>query len=212
MLNKTRTHIDADDIQLMVRMGIPGSYIEGLLEENELRPPGSRRVPYTATSPGLSPSEVEILRAGGASGLCEEPSSGRISKRRMALSLIDECRALVEQCYDSATVASLLQTSAEEVRWLAGGETPTLYAFCLAGNETLHFPQWQFAGSGTIPGLRTVLAAVGTSVNPIAFSRLMLMKSTDLENGEECCSPRKWLAGGLDPLPVLIIARNLASD
>lgn len=207
MSKKPCALVGADDIQLMVQLGVPESYIEGLLYDGEFKPSGDRRTPGSQ----LSPSEVEILRAGGALGLGEYTGQENTNKRHLALNLIEECRALVERSYDLTSVAERFQSSPEEVRSLAGGDAPTLYAFYLAGDETLHFPRWQFAGSVTIPGLGAVLEAVGTGVRPIAFSRFMLMESKDLENEETYYSPREWLARGFDPQPVLAMARSLAS-
>jgi hypothetical protein len=43
----------------------------------------------------------------------------------------------------------------------------------------------------------------------LSLSRFMLTKSVDLDIGEECYSPRDWLISGLDPTPVLMIARDI---
>jgi hypothetical protein len=53
-----------------------------------------------------------------------------------------------------------------------------------------------------------LLSAVGESVNPLVFSRFMLMKSTDLENDEDCYSPRDWLIRGFEPEPVFMLIRD----
>lgn len=208
MLDETHTHIDADDIELMVRLGIPLFYIEGLLEENVLRPSGGD----TSVLTELSPSEMEVLIAGGASGVGRNNSRRSVNKQTLALNLARECRALVEQCFGQTTVANLLQILPGEVLSLAIESPPSLYAFSLTEDDALLSPQWQFTKSGTIPCLQTVLMAVGNCINPIALSRFMLAKNADLERGGEYYCPRDWLAGGFDWSPVVNIARNLTSD
>jgi len=157
----------------------------------------------------LSSLEIEILMSGAGIEAKGRTSSAAQDRRDRALSLIRECRSLVTESYGLLAVAELLEISPEETWGHAHREPRGLHAFRLDGDCPWLFPRWQFWGSNRIPGLRSILAAAGKSVHPLSLSRFMLTKSVDLDIGEECYSPRDWLISGLDPTPVLMIARDI---
>ena len=208
----TGTQVGPDDAQLMFQLGVSRDFIRILLNDAGLPIPNYLVSLDSTDSLELSPTEVNILRSGGASGLDESASHVSDGEHLMALDLAHECRALVEQCYDLVAVAKLLQISPEAAMNCISGEAPDLYAFRLSEDAPWLFPNWQFFESGRIPSLAGLLAAVEKPINPLFFSRLILMKSVDLQNGEECFSPRDWLIGGFDPTPVLMLAKDPICD
>lgn len=203
------TQIGTDDVQLMVRLGVPAALIRILLNEAGLPIPADQMPSDKPVSQQLSPTEKTILRSGGARGLGENVAATRAKVHRMALDMLHECRVLVEQSYELEAVAELLRISPEATKAYASGEARDLYSLQLADNGPWLFPQWQFYELARIPNLRSLLSAVGGSVSPLVFSRFMLMKSIDLENHEECYSPRDWLIRGFEPGPVLMLVRDL---
>ncbi|MBQ0745876.1 MAG: hypothetical protein KBT82_12850 [Marinobacter sp.] len=139
----------------------------------------------------------------------ENAAAAKAKEHLLALKHLDECRELVKQSYELEVVAERLRISPESTKASASGRVRDLYTFKLADNGPWLFPKWQFYELGRIPNLRSLLSAVGESVNPLVFSRFMLMKSTDLENDEECYSPLDWLIRGFEPEPVLMLIRDL---
>jgi len=203
------TKIGNDDVQLMVHLGVPAALIRILLNEAGLVIPRDLMPSAKPISQPLSLTEKIILRSGGARGLGENSAATRAKVSRMARDLLHECRALVQQSYELEVAAELLRISPEATKAYASGEARDLYAFQLTDNGPWLFPQWQFYELGCIPNLPSLLSAVGESVNPFIFSRFMLMRSIDLENDEECYSPREWLIRGFEPGPVLMLVRDL---
>jgi hypothetical protein len=203
------TQISIDDTQLMVRLGVPASLIRILLNKADLPIPGDLVLPEKPISQGLSLNEKTILRSGGAKGLDENTAATRAKGHLMALGLLQECRALVEQSYELEVVAELLRISPEATKACTRGDVRDLYTFQLTDNGSLLFPQWQFYESGRIPNLSHLLSAAGESVHPLVFSRFMRMKSIDLEDHEVRFSPRDWMIRGFEPELVFMLVRDL---
>jgi hypothetical protein len=63
------TQIGNDDVQLMARLGVPSALIRILLRDAGLSITDRWLSSGTNASPRLSPTEEDILRSGGASGL-----------------------------------------------------------------------------------------------------------------------------------------------
>ncbi|WP_288944871.1 hypothetical protein [uncultured Marinobacter sp.] len=203
------TQIGTDDVQLMVRLGVPAALIRILLNEAGLPIPDNLMPSDQAVPQGLSATEKAVLRSGGARGLDGKSAATEAEEHLMALKHLNECRELVKQSYKLEVVAERLRISPEATKACASGRTRDLYAFKLADNGQWLFPKWQFYELGRIPNLHSLLSAVGERVNPLVLSRFMLMKSIDLENDEECYSPRDWLIRGFEPEPVLRLVRDL---
>jgi len=203
------TQIGTDDVELMVRLGVPAALIRILLNEAGLPIPNKLMPSEQAESQGLSPTEKAVMRSGGARGLDGNTAATKAEEHLMALKHLNECRELVKQSYKLEVVAKRLRISPEATKACASGRARDLYAFKLADNGQWLFPKWQFYESGRIPNLYSLLSAVEEPVSPLVFSRFMLMKSIDLENDEECYSPRDWLIRGFEPEPVLMLVRDL---
>lgn len=203
--------IDADHLQLMLQLGVPPTYIRTLLSKDS----HAIRSPYTSgnvrTCNELSTSEMEILKAGGASGVGDRSSDARTIEHAVLDDLIRECRDLVTQSYSLAEVAEMLQISTSQAEALATQAVPRLYAFQL-GDGSLRFPGWQFIASSTIPTLEPLLAVTGAAINPLVISRFMLTENGDLVFGAKPLSPRHWLVKGLCPDPVLRLMQGLKGN
>ncbi|MDV2080375.1 hypothetical protein [Marinobacter xestospongiae] len=202
------TQIGTADVQLMAQFGVPAAFVRILLRDAGLPIPNHLASSDADTSPGLLPDEEAILREGGASGLGAGVTDTSAKQRMMALDLMNECKALVDQSYGLYEVAKRLQLSSEAVRACVSGEAPDLYAFQLDSDGPWLFPRWQFYELGRIPGLGHLLSAAGESVNPLVVSRFMWMQSIDLENDNEIFSPREWLIKGFELESVLMLVRD----
>jgi excisionase family DNA binding protein len=60
-------------------------------------------------------------------------------------------------------------------------------------------PAWQFAETGVLPGLETVLAAVPPDQPALVVAAFMTTPQQDLLTGDRPCTPRDWLLAGGDP-------------
>ena len=85
---------------------------------------------------------------------------------------------------------------------------PSIYAFSASGEERC-FPRWQFAGAKTLPGFKTVLAAIAHDLHPLTVDHWFTTPSTDLEVDESPVSPVTWLITGGPPTVVAELAREL---
>lgn len=158
-------------------------------------------------SPGaavLTDHEHHVLdRFGGiAQAGTDDSDDGLLPLRVATANLADQIR-------DSVTVgdaAALLGIDGSRVRHrVADGG---LYGFKLGGR--LRLPRWQFAdGGATIPGLRTVLAALPRDLHPLEVSGFMTAPDPDLVLAERPASPRDWLVGGGEVRTVAELARGL---
>lgn len=202
--------ITAEDIQLLVQIGISKAYIhralpehlEGLAETllGTLRPTGR----------GLSDTEIAVLRRGGARGL-DDSTDDRRCLREGLEALIKECRTFVAEARDTAAVASLLGLSKERVVSKAR-EVPRSLAVLELDEGTLKFPRWQFTESGAIPHLPDLLSVAHPHVKPFFLARFMATPHVDLDVDMGRLSPRAWLVRGLDPGPVLDAVKAMTED
>jgi len=193
--------ITADDVRLLIQMGISKAYIQkalpermGSLADNLIgisRPIGR----------GLSDTEIAVLRRGGARGLGDSPEDWRCLRESFE-QLVEECRGFVTEAYDTTAVASLLGLTQEEVANKAREVPPSLTVFEVHPG-TLRFPQWQFSESRLIPYLSDLLAAAPPQVKAFILARFMVTPHVDLDIGTGRLSPRAWLIRDLDSGPVL---------
>lgn len=202
--------ITAEDIQLLVQMGISKAYIRrGLPEHLESQVDRLIGAPRS-TGGGLSDTEIAILRRGGARGLDDTPDDRQRLQQNFE-GLIKECRTFVTEAYDIAAVASMLGLSLQEVANKAREIPPSLAVFGVRPG-TLKFPQWQFSESGLIPHLSNLLAEAPPKVNAFVLARFMGAPHVDLDIGTGRLSPRTWLVRGLDPEPVLGAVKAMGED
>src|SRR5690606_3132751 len=117
--------ISDDDVRLMLRMGVPGAHISKILQKCGLTLPAGLLAPRTYTASTLTNKEIEILRAGGARGLEDTPET-RTSLLNSLNRLLEDCRRLLEDSYDLATVSSLLGVSEAEIEHKALQQPPEL--------------------------------------------------------------------------------------
>lgn len=202
--------ITAEDIQLLVRVGISKAYIRKALPEH-LESQADRLIGTPgSTGGGLSATEIAILRRGGARGL-DDSAEDRRCLREGLEELIEECRAFVTEAYDTDAVASWLGLSPQEVVSKARQVPPSLAVFEVPPGK-LKFPQWQFSEAGLIPHLSDLLAAAPLQVNAFALARFMVTPHVDLDIGAGRLSPRRWLVRSLDPESVLDAVGAMAED
>lgn len=104
--------------------------------------------------------------------------------------------------YTTAQVAEMLDCHPSSVRCaLAKGR---LYATKEPGQQ-LVYPGWQFAGSGTLPHLPEVLAALPSAYRARDVRVVMTSPLEELDGH----APQDWLATGHNPTPLLEILSEL---
>ncbi|MEU0883557.1 DNA-binding protein [Lentzea sp. NPDC005914] len=72
-------------------------------------------------------------------------------------------------------------------------------------------PAWQFAGTGVLPGLETVLAAIPSDQPALVVAAFMTTLQEDLPVDGEPATPRDWLLAGGDPRRVADLASVLGT-
>jgi len=72
-------------------------------------------------------------------------------------------------------------------------------------------PAWQFAGSGVLPGLETVLAEIPSDQPALVVAAFMTTPQEDLPVDGEPATPREWLLAGGDPRHVAALASALGT-
>jgi hypothetical protein len=83
----------------------------------------------------------------------------------------------------------------------------SLYA--VTDDDGRWFPAWQFDGTRTITGLRTVLTVLDPQLHPLTVTHFFLTASAELELDGQPTSPRDWLITGGDPAAVAVLASGL---
>jgi hypothetical protein len=201
-----------DGIQAMLALGVSKAQLRSLLTAAEvdyhrfLSPS-----PEIETDP-LSAAEIQILKAGGARGLGQNPNADtKDAAVQFLRSLVQECVELAHHSLNLATVSELLQLPVSGVKSNALSTPPSLHAFELQGGQLL-FPRWQFTDAAAIPHLASVLALTTGRIGPLALSRFMLLRNPDLEVEDGFLCPRDWLILTTDPELVLEQARFLIPD
>ena len=196
--------LSSDEVALMGRLGIAEARIREILAaevDSTSEPKSEAPSPHPS---GLSATEREILRRGGARGLDEPPAVHRRRQR-------ENLEALIQTAHDTATVASRLRLSQASVVNQAHQAPPQLSAFELSSGA-LHFPAWQFTETGTIPHLSDLLTVAGATLPQLVLTRFMVTPHLDLDVGNGRLSPRDWLVRGLNPEPVLEAVRAIVDE
>lgn len=203
--------LSADEVALMARLGIAEARIRDILAAEVVSTPEPNSEAPSSHPNGLSATERDILRHGGARGLDDPPAVHRRRQRENLEALIQACRALIQNAHDTATVASRLRLSQASVVNQAHQAPHRLSAFELSSGA-LHFPAWQFAETGTIPHLSDLLLVADTALPQLLLTRFMVTPHLDLDDGNGRLSPRDWLVRGLNPEPVLEALRAVVDE
>lgn len=72
-------------------------------------------------------------------------------------------------------------------------------------------PAWQFTGSGVLPGLESVLAAIPDDQPPLVVAAFMTTPQVDLPISGRPATPRQWLLAGGAPERVAQLAQVLGT-
>jgi hypothetical protein len=107
--------LSADEVALMGRLGIAEARIREILAAEVASTSEPKSEAPSPHPSGLSATEREILRRGGARGLNESPAVHRRRQRENLEALIQACRALIHTAHDTATVALRLRLSQASV-------------------------------------------------------------------------------------------------
>lgn len=160
-----------------------------------------RRTLYSPSPDELTPREVTLLRQAGAD-LEEHPDRD------------DPVGAYV------AAFGAILATSLSPAQAAArlGGITQArvrqmiregaLYAVRVGGRWKI--PVFQFAGEELVPNVGAVNAVVSRTLDAVSVLRWYTTPDADLETPDgRALSPLAWLRGGMNPAPVVEMARDL---
>jgi hypothetical protein len=111
------------------------------------------------------------------------------------------------QALDTPAVAALLGVDRTRVQHLrAAGD---LVAHRVGRSN--RYPTWQFADRRPLPGLRPVLAALGSGAHHSVVTGFFTTPQPELADGTGPTAPAAWLAAGHDPAPVVRLATALSS-
>ena len=84
----------------------------------------------------------------------------------------------------------------------------SLYALRLEGRWRI--PVFQFQGEGLVPNIGAVNAVLPRTLDPVSVLRWYTRPDPELEStGGDVLSPLDWLRSGMDPAPVVKLARDL---
>lgn len=157
-----------------------------------------------AVANALSVEEEAFLSASGASGVGQVNNSAKATNVAV---IAGEFAEMETTAYGQAEVARLLGVSTSRVRQRL--DNGSLYS--INGPAGRVCPHFQFHDSRTLPGLETVLAALGDDAHPVAVQRFFFSVHQDLESDElgVALSPRDWLMTGHDPQVVVTLARDI---
>ncbi|MFD8495858.1 MULTISPECIES: DNA-binding protein [unclassified Amycolatopsis] len=72
-------------------------------------------------------------------------------------------------------------------------------------------PSWQFTGSGVLPGLEVVLAALPEDQPALVVAAFMSTPQSDLVINSQPATPRQWLLSGGDPEAVARLIATLGT-
>jgi len=141
---------------------------------------------FMAAHSGISMSDDAIAGAGQ-----------RLAARRIAEAA---------QTLDTAAVGALLGVHRTRVQHLR--DDGDLFAY--RDGRFNRYPLWQFTDHPRpLPGLRQVLAALGPAHRSVVTG-FMTTVHPELDTGAGPVSACEWLAGGLDPAPVVELTSGVA--
>lgn len=150
----------------------------------------------------LSVGELDALQA---VGLSAERFEGGHAKDPLTRSIADYM-ALLETSYSTTQAARYLKVDASRVRQRL--REHSLFGIDYDGEKRL--PRFQFERGNVMPGLREVLAALPSGLNPLDVAEWFLSPNPDLEieESESPLSPRDWLLKGHAIGPVVKLAQG----
>jgi hypothetical protein len=132
-----------------------------------------------------------------------EPSAiARVEAARAALFADLVQRSLIG---DAAT-AELLGVDRSRISQRVSDRS--IYAFSASGDDRC-FPRWQFTGTKTLPGFKTVVTALAPDLHPLTVDHWFTTPNTDLEVDGTPAAPVTWLATGGSPMAAAELARDL---
>ena len=159
------------------------------------------RTLYAPSREELTPSELALLEQAGVE--VEEPP--RRADPMMAY--VTEFGAILATSLSPARAGERLGgVTAVRVRQMI--RERTLYALRLEGRWKI--PLFQFQDEGLVPNIGAVNPVLPTTLDPFSVLRWYSRPDPELEApGGEVLSPLDWLRAGMEPVPVVELARDL---
>ena len=159
------------------------------------------RTLYAPSRDELTPSELALLEQAGVE--VEEPP--RSADPMMAYAT--EFGAILATSLSPARAGERLGgVTAVRVRQMI--RERTLYALRLEGRWKI--PLFQFQDEGLVPNIGAVNPVLPTTLDPVSVLRWYSRPDPELEaSGGEVLSPLDWLRAGMEPAPVVELARDL---
>lgn len=154
----------------------------------------------------LTAVEAEVLRRGG---FLLEPLD--LGTEDPLVRTAAEYAALLKESFSTAEAAERLGVDPSRIRQRLTSRPPSLYGVRLESGWVV--PQFQFDGTGLIPGIAELASRLDPELHPVAVFRWFTTPNPDLtlEKGEEsrALSPRDWLLLGLPIQEVAALAADL---
>ena len=159
------------------------------------------RTLYAPSREELTPSELALLDRAGV----EVEESSRRSDPMLAY--VTEFGAILATSLSPAQAGERLGgVTAVRVRQMIGERV--LYALRLEGRWRI--PVFQFRDEGLVPNIGAVNAALPPTLDPVSVLRWYTRRDPELEaSGGELLSPLDWLRAGMNPAPLVALARGL---
>jgi hypothetical protein len=138
----------------------------------------------------LSAGEVDALKSVGLNTEAWQEGAEQDPLMRS----IADYMALLETSYTTSEAAKYLNVDASRIRQRLRGHS--LFGIDYDGEKRL--PRFQFERKRVIPGLREVIGALPSDLNPLDVAEWFLSPNPDLELAEQEAplSPRQWLLSG----------------
>lgn len=163
----------------------------------------------------------ELAPAGSADPLSELSEADAAALHAVDADLDPRRRGETDPRSTGAAAAVALLASGFTVSAAAEriGVDPSRVRHRLAAGELLgskrgrgwSLPAWQFLGDGVLPGLAKI-APLLRPVYPVVAASFMATPQPELLVRGRAVTPRQWLAGGGDPAPIAVLARDLAEQ
>ena len=159
------------------------------------------RTLYAPSKDELTPSELALLEQAGV----EVEESPRRSDPMMAYAT--EFGAILATSLSPARAGERLGgVTAVRVRQMI--RERSLHALRLEGRWKI--PVFQFRDEGLVPNIGAVNPALPPTIDPVSVLRWYTRPDPELEApGGEVLSPLDWLRAGMEPAPVVALARDL---
>ena len=159
------------------------------------------RTLYAPSGEELTPSELALL---DRAGVDVEEHPERADPMMMYAT---EFGAILATSLSASRAGERLGgVTAVRVRQMIRGRS--LYALRLEGRWRI--PDFQFQDEGLVPNIVAVNAALPRTLDPVSVLRWYTHADPELEAaGGDVLSPLDWLRAGMDPAPVVKLARDL---